>query len=31
MQCPAAEIKDIKPLLTVIGGKILYRNPSLAN
>jgi predicted amidohydrolase YtcJ len=31
MQCPAAEIKDIKPLLTVIGGKILYRNSSLAN
>jgi predicted amidohydrolase YtcJ len=31
MQCPDAEIKDIKPQLTVIGGKILYRNPSLAN
>ena len=31
MECPAAEIKDIKPLMTVIGGDILYQSPSLAN
>lgn len=31
MQCPVAEIKDITPLLTVIGGKTLYRNTNMAN
>ena len=29
MQCPDAEIKDITPLLTVIGGKMVYQNPKL--
>ena len=29
MQCPADEIKEITPLLTVIGGEIRYRDPNL--
>lgn len=27
--CPAAKIKDIKPLMTIVGGKIVYNNQSL--
>ena len=30
MQCPEDEIKDIIPLMTVLGGEILYRDPVLA-
>jgi len=29
MKCPAKEIKDIKALLTVVGGEEVYRSPGL--
>ena len=31
MQCPAEEIKDIVPLMTVVGGEILFKDPMLSS